>query len=1418
MTTFRVTRRVTELSLDRGSAAEPNAASSAESSSLEDWRNVPAYVLLGEPGSGKTTAFKMECDEDPEGSERVSARDFAELDIASHPEWSGKTLFIDGLDEVRTGSSNWQRPLDSIRKRLDALGHPRFRLSCRAGEWLGEDDAAALKRLDSYHKLVMLRLDPLDKNGVRTLLEKRVGLVHADEFMSYVHEHGLHGFLRHPLHVELLLEAGFSSDQISGRRSLFESACKSMSRELNPAHRAATRGVSRPSEAALLNASGRLCALSLLTDSFGWSVDPVEPTRGNPSIREIEDEDPSVALDELDAALRTRLFIMTSEGRFEAIHRQVAEFLASRFLGGLVENHNVSPARLRTLMVGGDGAPAPSLRGLAAWIAVHSPKARPSLIRDDPVGVAKYGDPSEFSREDQRELLSNLRMRAQEIDIWQWPPSALPWLATPGTLPVVRDMISAAERDDATQSVVYLALCAMAQADGSTIPRDLRAPLLGVVRDPRWLPSSRAAALKAWVASSSGDEREIHEALTLLEKIRKNEMHDPTGSLTGLLLGHLYPRHVTPEKLWDYAQPVAPNPRGSGHLDFWLEELPRRSESEGCLAEVLDSLCRWVSDSGHDIDDSCTRDGVVTTFARSLERHGGEIEIDRLYAWLTVVFPWMPTKSDLDLSSQIQSYLGVVTPLEDIRSKTEAWLRDRPSTQKALILEIVRRQDDHDIIFPTGSAFSPGPLNMDDVLAGAPIADFAFWFLERAVSLSESRPLLACDMLRRTGIAARPLTDRPGHLRNIGEGLPDRLRITETDGGSEPRTQPPSNGPTLAEVRSRISGHSPLEECLESLLAPIPQPNPQHPLVRKRKGKRKEWIDSVRQYAHALGRGEGPPRVYHDIARTYLGVSSSVGNTPEERLRDLFLDDEELSRVALGGLRRITRRTDLPTLDELIRLKEDGKISYFTLPLLAALEEEEGVVKEGRARLEGDALQRALGALFLAREYDGPAPAWYRRGLRSASDDVAAAFVKVCRSSIRRSSGVDRHLRALTHDESHEDVARTALPRLLKSFPAKATVKQVFYLDYLIPAALEHMDRDDLVSIIHRKLKSPSLRVGHRIRWLATGMLLGDQRSAEQLDRFLAAGSDARVRELAAFLKGRRVSRRVGSLSARSLAMLVKRLGGCCAPHSGGAPGFVPHDVADAIETGGVIRAALDALSRQPSPEATELIRALRDDENLTPWRQETIEAFDTQKVARMDAEFEPPRISDVLSVLKDGCPASAADLAALAADRILTIREHVRDGDASLWRQFWSEGERGIPTAPKVELSCELALLASLRPQLPEGVGAESEVTYAGGTRADLQISFRDFAVPVETKKSSSRDLWTGVTAQLIPRYSRDPRSDGYGIYVVFWHGPEHARSPTPGERPPQTPCELQDRLTQQLTTQAQRKVSVIVLDVSPP
>ena len=56
---------------------------------------------------------------------------------------------------------------------------------------------------------------------------------------------------------------------------------------------------------------------------------------------------------------------------------------------------------------------------------------------------------------------------------------------------------------------------------------------------------------------------------------------------------------------------------------------------------------------------------------------------------------------------------------------------------------------------------------------------------------------------------------------------------------------------------------------------------------------------------------------------------------------------------------------------------------------------------------------------------------------------------------------------------------------------------------------------------------------------------------------------------------------------------------------------------------------------------------------------------------------------------------------------------------------------------------------------------------------------------MPVEIKKSSSRELWSAIRNQLIAKYTRDPGAAGYGIYLVFWFGREHCQTPEPARVP---------------------------------
>ena len=130
-----------------------------ESRPLASFRSVSAYVLLGDPGSGKSTSFDSERAALGEEACLVPARDFLALDPDVHPEWRARTIFIDGLDEVRAGRADARTPFDELRRRLDSLGRPRFRLSCREADWLGPNDRANLARVTPDASLTVLRLD-----------------------------------------------------------------------------------------------------------------------------------------------------------------------------------------------------------------------------------------------------------------------------------------------------------------------------------------------------------------------------------------------------------------------------------------------------------------------------------------------------------------------------------------------------------------------------------------------------------------------------------------------------------------------------------------------------------------------------------------------------------------------------------------------------------------------------------------------------------------------------------------------------------------------------------------------------------------------------------------------------------------------------------------------------------------------------------------------------------------------------------------------------------------------------------------------------------------------------------------------------------------------------------------------------------
>lgn len=184
------------------------------------------------------------------------------------------------------------------------------------------------------------------------------------------------------------------------------------------------------------------------------------------------------------------------------------------------------------------------------------------------------------------------------------------------------------------------------------------------------------------------------------------------------------------------------------------------------------------------------------------------------------------------------------------------------------------------------------------------------------------------------------------------------------------------------------------------------------------------------------------------------------------------------------------------------------------------------------------------------------------------------------------------------------------------------------------------------------------------------------------------------------------------------------------------------------------------------------------------------------------------------------GTPANAGDFAALLVNKLEELAIEIRHGNTDDWKQYWKVDDHGRATDPRHEDPCRDALLSDLRQRLVAGVDAQPEGHYADDKRADIRVAYGDWAIPIEIKKNNHPQLWSAIKKQLIAKYTRDPRSSGFGIYVVLWFGAEHTRVVPPcGHHPkPDTPKELKRCLEEELTDEQRQMIRVVVIDVSCP
>ena len=1335
---------------------------------LSEYTNAASYVLIAEPGAGKTTTFKTQAPS--QGGVYVTVRDFLAFD--DNPEWHGKTLFLDGLDESRAGTEDGRTPLDNIRRKLDRLGRPPFRLSCRWADWLAANDREALQGVSPDRTVTVIRLDSLTEQNIKAILAKNHGVEDPGSFIKAARERGVDRLLTNPQNLDLLAKSVSQGKWPDSRKETFELACWMLVREPNGEHLAAN---STSADADLLiEAAGRLCATQLISGTVGYTLpDRAEPDGDFPSFTDVYG---GVGASSAKNVLGTRLFVGESEGKLRPAHRQVAEFLAAKYVSGLLDA-GLPLGRILALITGFDGELVPSFRNFASWLAVHNKQSRKRLSQLIPSGMIYDGDRQTYSGDEKREIVHNLR---RESDWNPWCTRSLS--KVPGTGVIVspeleatfREILTDGERCREHQSYVMLLMQVL--ADGEPLP-ELSDVLGQIVRDQAWNQGVRCAALDVLTSYHARGRLGSDTLMTMVEEIGNGSFDDPQDELLGILLKALYPNVLSIADVQPYLREPKLVASTGEYADFWTVHIPRESTPEQ-LAELLDGIAErfaeyrpfMVGDVG-----MYTRLGrlpmeLLNQILRETRwrNPGTSVAADRLYEWLGVV-------SDPDLR---------LTERDTILTKFDLeWNSDALKTLIAHGVETcLRRGDDcTDLV--------------DQRLLGARPRRYGRWCLEMALAADEGKAALFY------------LEELLGCVMDGERG--DRLTVEGVRSGLAVNEALLNQFDEMVARRSRVEARTEQGTRLE----PAADMESAGDTAEQR-----NWQTHIAVQEPELRAGRGASELLHRAAEAYLGIQeNSAGKTPRQRLGDLVGSRVDLIDLLLAGIEGSVAREDLPDGGDVVRLFDRSSVNPLLLPFVAGLHSLEqsgrltvGDLSESQSRLAVTILYMLPQRVVDADSADGTGtyrPQWFRDLLRDNPALVADGLRRS--AALKLETGVQPavELRELAEAEDHREVAELISLSVLEQFPKVETDEALLALRWALKAALERCDWSAVGRVIEERLGRGSQEPAERACLLAAGYLVEPERYREELQGL--AEDEADLKSLGLFVGTGRFPREFTQrFAASDFEPLVVALG--AAYRRAGLTERAYWSTSDLIAT----------LGDDPSTAATQALKELSRVPDADYWEPAIADATERQARKRRELEYRHSDVEKVIQTLDEGTPANAGDLAALVFDELEALSLKIRDGSTSDWRQHWNVDGYNRPMSPKPEDACRDALLSDLQERLGQlEIDAQPEGVYAEDKRSDIRVSFAGFNVPVEIKRSCHPDVWTAVQSQLIAKYTRDPGAAGYGIYLVLWFGDTENCHPTTSEGwTPETAEDVRLRIEQSLDDREGSLISVCVVDVAKP
>ena len=1315
---------------------------------IDDFRERSAYVLLGEPGAGKSSLFKAEANNTPDGL-CISARDFIDLD---REEWRDKTLFIDGLDETRAGNVNDRTPLGAIRGKLDKLGCKRFRISCRAADWLGSLDTRDIKTVSPDKNITVLYLDPLNSDDIDLILQNDLRVSDAKDFLKNAEHFGLLGLLDNPQTLNMLIASVKGGQEWpTSKQEVYDLASKQLAAEFNDDHALVQNQPATIPQ--IIEAAGFLCAIQIIANVTGFTE--TQAITGLTCLNDLKI--PSELT--ISSALKTRLFTKTITDEFNYIHRSVAEYLAAQFIANKIKE-GLLFNRVLALTTGFDGGIVAALRGLMAWLSVLSQQACEPLIEIDPLGMIVYGDTQLFSTETKIKLLNSLKQEVEKTDYLpqDWHAQTFAAITTKDMIPYILAISANPSRQNTEQSVLICLLDGLCNSE--SMPA-LKQALITIVRDSSYWERIRVRALQAFIHQYPNDTASL---LELAEEIRQEKISD-NNRLLGLLLIELFPKSIHASNIFQYLKPARNEFNYSYYEIFWSNKFIKRLTDDD-LTIVLDELASWSNKSIEIIPYQHHLLSMASELlSRGLDVHGENISFEKLYSWLFIGFDKFNDK----LEPEHRKLIGT-------------WIGSHPKIYLGLLrvgISLINNSDNpygeiYKILVPFRGATPPDNLGL--------------WWLKQIPSSQNHN--LSCAFFRQ---AFMTLLNERGH-----DGL--SLEYFESWLVTHPEFNETYQSLIFNSIEDWYYEHAESTKNWE----------------KQRKDQLKTRLKYYIQHKFEIAEGNAQPQVYHDLAVAYsdhfVDINSATG---EERLSEFLGGNVELIDAAKNGLRKILNRTDLPELDDIFALAVKGREHYIRLPYLVCMgilyQENTSIL----SNLGDNLVSKALASWYtygVGNEPDWVKPLSLMN--KELTTEIFISYV--CAMLVGKKQPINGVYQLAYDDDYQAIARLAVLPLLNKypvrsktqqiinlEYLLKAAIKHIPKAELLplIEKKLTYkgMDIAQLIywlvtgliiepliysTILKKEIEGNTVRINHLSAFLCPGWSVKGNNYElstsvmEMLIEVLAPRCSP-LRETGVHWVGQSENEK------DYVYYLLNQLGN------------TPSEDSTSVLAALLLRPQLSAWHDQ--------IRIVQQTQLLSR-REALFKHANAAQVINTLCNSKPANVADLAALAVNCLKQLAAEMHGSSTDsykHFWNVDGHnkpLTPRPENSCRNYLLERLKAMLAKYDVQVDLEVHQAKDKR--------ADMTVSFTG--------SGKTFHLPIEMKRDYHQALWRTIHEQLIKLYTIAPETEGRGLYLVIWFNHEKLPTHPQGLPLPKTAEHLSVMLQKTMTPQEQKLIDVFVLDVS--